>query len=60
MNLDADLSRSTISVGGGSTFYGTKGKAFGFRNEDLENVLHRWGGFEQLGMYYTKLKQRYQ
>lgn len=60
MNLDADRSRSTIRAGGGSTFYGTKGKTFGSRNEDLENVFHRWGGSEQLGMSCTKLKERYQ
>lgn len=59
MNLDADHSRSTIRVGGGSTFYGTKGKTFGFRNEDLENGLHRWGGSKQLGMSYTKLKEHH-
>lgn len=60
MLLDADHSRSTIRVGGGSTFCGTKGKTFGFRNKDLENVLHRWGESEQLGLSYTKLNQRYQ
>lgn len=60
MNLDADRSRSTIRVGGGSTFYGTKGKTFGFRNEDLENGLHRWGGSEQPGMSYTKLREPYE